>query len=325
MSSFVLLTYYCLLISAASIAGGMIPVWINLTHRRMEIAVSFVAGVMLGVGLLHMLPHAIEEAVAGYPESEVGLALHTVMLWVLMGMLVMFFVERFFCFHHHDVESDDQAADCHSHDHDHHDITWSGATMGLTLHSVFAGVALAASTAHGHDELKLAGLGTFLVILLHKPFDSMTIGMLMARGGWPRGWRHLVNGLFSLTIPLGVLLFYAGLSQANPQSTVSSLEAQQNSLLLAFALAFSAGVFLCIALSDLLPELQFHHHDRMKLSVAMLLGLGLAYLVGQFEGAAHQHAPATADQYESRVNPAVASREFASRANGDRDRSYGGQ
>ena len=300
MSSFVLLTYYCLLISAASIAGGMIPVWIHLTHRRMEIAVSFVAGVMLGVGLLHMLPHAIEEAVAGVPGPDVGLAVHTVMLWVLLGMLVMFFVERFFCFHHHDVESGDQAEDCHSHDHDHHDITWGGATMGLTLHSVFAGVALAASVAHGHDELKLAGLGTFLVILLHKPFDSMTIGMLMARGGWPRIWRHLVNGLFSLTIPLGVILFHAGMTQtsthapAMSQSTMSSQGDNQGSPLVAFALAFSAGVFLCIALSDLLPELQFHHHDRMKLSVALLLGLSLAYLVGRFEGAAHQHAPAEA-------------------------------
>ena len=41
------------------------------------------------------------------------------------------------------------------------------------------------------------------------------------------------------------------------------------------ALAFSAGTFLCIALSDLLPELQFHSHDRLKLSLALLAGFGL--------------------------------------------------
>lgn len=58
MNPLVVLTYYCLLILVASIAGGMIPVWFRLTHRVMECAVSFVAGVMLGVGLLHMLPHA---------------------------------------------------------------------------------------------------------------------------------------------------------------------------------------------------------------------------------------------------------------------------
>ena len=58
----VLLAYYCALILVASIVGGMIPVWFQLTHRWMQFAVSFVAGVMLGVGVLHMLPHAITDA-----------------------------------------------------------------------------------------------------------------------------------------------------------------------------------------------------------------------------------------------------------------------
>ena len=60
----VLLAYYCALILVASIIGGMIPVWFQLTHRWMQFAVSFVAGVMLGVAVLHMLPHAIVDAVA---------------------------------------------------------------------------------------------------------------------------------------------------------------------------------------------------------------------------------------------------------------------
>ncbi len=41
------------------------------------------------------------------------------------------------------------------------------------------------------------------------------------------------------------------------------------------ALAFSAGTFLCIALSDLLPELQFHSHDRLKLSISLIAGFCL--------------------------------------------------
>src|SRR4051794_7547243 len=60
----VLLAYYCALILIASIMGGMMPVWFQLTHRWMQIAVSFVAGVMLGIGVLHMLPHAILDATA---------------------------------------------------------------------------------------------------------------------------------------------------------------------------------------------------------------------------------------------------------------------
>jgi len=284
MPSFVLLTYYCLLILGASIAGGMIPVWFRLTHQWMEVAVSFVAGVMLGVGLLHMLPHALQEAIVGSPDVAHASTAQAIMLWALAGMMTMFFIERFFCFHHHDVE--DENSPDHSHGHEH-DITWSGAALGLTLHSIIAGVALAASVAHGHDDLKLAGLGTFLVILLHKPFDSMTIAMLMARGGWSLGWRHIVNGLFSLAIPLGVFFFHVGITQTSFGGDA-----------LAYALAFSAGTFLCIALSDLLPELQFHHHDRVKLSAALLLGLSLAYLVGMLEESTHQHVEGSR---ESRV------------------------
>jgi len=288
MNPLVLLTYYCLLILGASIAGGMIPVWFRLTHRVMECAVSFVAGVMLGVGLLHMLPHALQQvrAAASSPTEATDLS---VMLWVLAGLMTMFFIERFFCFHHHEVE--DGEVTCHhehdsgrEHEHGHgHDITWSGAALGLTLHSVIAGIALAASVQHGHGDLRLAGLGTFFVILLHKPFDSMTIATLMARGGWSLGWRHVVNAVFSLAIPLGAVIFYVGIDDGS---------ASANSATLGYALAFAAGTFMCISLSDLLPELQFHDHDRGKLSAALLLGLALAYGVCQLEGLSHSHPPA---------------------------------
>ena len=285
MNPLVLLTYYCLLILGASIVGGMIPVWFRLTHRVMECAVSFVAGVMLGVGLLHMLPHALEQSLtaSALPVHETILA---VMLWVLAGLMTMFFVERFFCFHHHGVEEGEVTCQ-HEHGADHghgHDITWSGAAFGLTLHSVIAGVALAASVQHGHGDLRLAGLGTFLVILLHKPFDSMTIATLMARGGWSMGWRHLVNALFSLAIPLGAVIFYSGIVDGGEDGTT-----------LGYALAFAAGTFMCISLSDLLPELQFHDHDRGKLSAALLLGLALAYGVCRLEALSHSHPPALLD------------------------------
>ena len=285
MTPFVLITYYCILILVASIAGGMIPQWVQLTHRRMEMAVSFVAGVMLGVGLLHMLPHALEQARLAAADVQ-GIELK-VMLWVLAGLLTMFFIERFFCFHHHEVE-DGEVTCHHDHEHDHgHDITWSGAALGLTLHSVIAGVALAASVQHGHGNWQLAGLGTFLVILLHKPFDSMTIATLMARGGWSLAARHIVNGLFSIAIPLGACIFHFGV-----------MKGDGGGLTLAYALGFAAGTFLCISLSDLLPELQFHDHDRVKLSLALLLGLAVAYGVCQLEQLSHQHPPAPAVMIE---------------------------
>ena len=287
MSSLPLLTYYCLLILLASIAGGMIPVWFRLTHRGMQFAVSFVAGVMLGVGVLHMLPHAVRDAQAA-DTAGTGQPVIATMWWLLAGVMVMFFIERFFCYHHHDVPPDQKQPEPihlhheHEHEHEHvHDLSWSGAAWGLGLHSVLNGVALAASVEHGHGGAWLAGLGTFLVIFLHKPFDAMTIGMLMARGHWSLPWRNAVNALFALAVPAGALLFHFGLMSGDSSGGSSAAR------IAAYALAFSAGTFLCISLSDLLPELQFHQHDRVKLSMALVLGLAVAVGVAQLESIAH--------------------------------------
>ena len=309
----VLLAYYCALILVASIVGGMIPVWFQLTHRWMQFAVSFVAGVMLGIGVLHMLPHAIMDAAlaatlaleSSSPSDAVLGSLDataTAVRWttisLLAGMLTMFFIERFFSFHHHDVPDGEELAHAshdhhhdhadhsHNHAHDHatqpSDLSWSGAALGLALHSMLNGVALAAAVQCDTTGSWIAGFGTFLVIILHKPFDAMTISMLMGRSGWSLAWRHTINCLFSLAIPVGAIVFYFGLM---PEHSTPDVAGRQ--WYIACALAFSAGTFLCISLSDLLPELQFHRHDRVKLSVALLLGLAVAHLAAQLEAAAH--------------------------------------
>lgn len=311
MSPAATLTLFCALILLASLAGGWIPLLVNLTHKRMELAVSFVGGVMLGVGLLIMLPHAfmasMENQAAGNHDHQSAHALShelvgPIMLWLLAGFLVMFLIERYFCFHHHDAPapgtapgtasgSGDEhnhdhgrnhahAAHHHQHVHHHHHLTWAGAAIGLTLHSLIDGIALAASVQvaanHDHAAALLPGLGAFLVIFLHKPFDSLTLGTLMAVGRHSRATRHIVNAAFSLLIPAGIALFQLGL--------MASPNAQG---ILAGALAFSAGTFLCIAMSDLLPELQFHQHDRGKLTAALVLGLAVAWGVARMESRLH--------------------------------------
>ena len=44
----------------------------------------------------------------------------------------------------------------------------------------------------------------------------------------------------------------------------SEMELRQQQIVVGCALAFAAGVFLCIALADLLPEVAFHAHDRLS-------------------------------------------------------------
>ena len=292
LSPYVLLPVYCALILLASLAGGWIPLFVRLTHTRLQVAISFVAGFMLGIGVLHLLPHAWDQL------QSIDVAAG----WLMAGFLVMFFIQRFFHFHHHDVPEDGNPEGhdaSHSHetcDHEHgHDshghtladqsasqLSWTGAALGLTLHTLIDGIALAASVqaeSRAPGSGWLLGFGTFMVVLLHKPFDALAIGTLMAAGGHSKSFRHLMNGFFALAFPVGVLLFYLGVSWYSESS-------QQ---FLGVALAFTAGTFLCISTSDLLPELQFHAHDRLKLSFALLLGLGLSAMIGKFETAGHNH------------------------------------
>ncbi|HXR04324.1 MAG TPA: ZIP family metal transporter [Verrucomicrobiae bacterium] len=282
ISSVWLLTIYCALVLVASLAGGWLLLIIRPTHTRLQMAISFVAGLMLGIALLHFLPDANEQLHS----------LDRTAAWMLGGFLTMFFLQRFFHFHHHDsAEGDPEdcdhehaAPDSHDHDPAHHahtladksaqQLSWVGTALGLSLHSLLDGLALAASVEAGaHSNIKLAGLGVALVVILHKPFDAMAISTLMTAGGSSRSSRHLLNGLFALVSPVGAVLFYLGASRF----------AGSDAAFLGCALAFCAGTFLCIASSDLLPELQFHSHDRFKLSVALLAGLAVAVLIKCFE------------------------------------------
>ena len=115
-------------------------------------------------------------------------------------------------------------------------------------------------------------------MVLHKPFDSLTIGTLMAAAGHSPRWRHVCNALYALVTPLGIVLYYAAASRmSEPTAGLGQV------------LAFAAGAFICISSSDLLPELQFHRHDRTKLSLALLLGIALAWATVFLEESGHDH------------------------------------
>ena len=284
----VLLAAYCLFALLAALAGGALPSLVRLTHPRLQLAVSLVAGLMLGLSLLCLLPHACH---------ELG-SVHEGAAWLVGGFLVMFFLQRFLPFHHHDVAEGSPPEPCgHTHalaERSARSLSWMGLALGLSLHSVFDGLAMAAAVASGGQGHGGAlGLGTALAVILHKPFGALAITTLMAASGAARSSRHLVNLAFALVTPLGALLFYLG---AGPW-------AHTHPAWLGCALAFCAGTFLCIACADLLPELQFHTHDRFKLSLALLTGLAIAVGIGQFGHADHSGAHSQDEPAAVRQNP----------------------
>jgi len=279
---------YLVLIAAAAYAGGSSVAFLSLGHRRMQVLLSLTAGVMLGVGLLHLLPHAY---------LELSGRIDTTMAWVLAGFFFMFLLERAFHGHaHHSADGSHACGHDHQHGHDHaadhgrtHGIAtgtapwaWCGAFAGLALHSLADGAALAASVGAdgGHGPGLLAGFATFLAVVLHKPFDSAIIATLMASGGAAPQTRKIANAAYALIVPLGAMLFLASLRlfESNSNTTLGA------------ALALAAGAFLCIAAADLLPEVEFHSHDRLLLTAALTLGIAIAWGVAAVERSSHAHA-----------------------------------
>ena len=289
--SITLLVLYSAAILGASLLGGWLPMLVRLTHGRMQLMVSFVGGLMLGIAVFHLQPHSV---------AETG-SLETSALSLMVGLLVTFFLIRAFHFHSHEPPQEGHER-AHDHDHDHdcaehavtrggdraHRLSWIGVATGLSLHTLMDGLALGASVKadSGHDVfLSLFGFGTFLAIALHKPLDAISITALMQAGGWSPTARHLVNVGYALMCPLGATLFYLGADRL----------AEHEHLVIGCGLAFAAGVFLCISLGDLLPEVELHSHDRLKLSAALLLGIVLAYAIGYLEpGTAHAFPPVPA-------------------------------
>jgi len=280
-SMVMLLTLFSILIVIVSLLGGILPLASVISHTRLQIYLSFSAGIMLGAAFFHMLPEAVE---IGSPGT---------IRWAILGLLSLFLVERFFSFHQHEplpdhagsVSSGPVVTTSGPHDCAEHGakaahggaLRWTPAAIGLAVHSLTGGVALASAvTAQGELGGAGAGIGwgVFLATAAHKPADALTIVSLMLQAGVPRWLTHLVNLGFALMVPGGIVLFSLGIGLVGPEIAKSWTAA---------ALSFSAGTFLCISLSDLLPELQFHSHDRLKLSMALLGGVGLMAIAAAFE------------------------------------------
>tara|TARA_Y100000385_G_scaffold45364_1_gene41963 strand:- start:57 stop:884 length:828 start_codon:yes stop_codon:yes gene_type:complete len=259
---------------AASLLGSWLPRQITMTHTRTQMVLSLVSGLMLGVALCHLIPHSF------------GLAgdIDLVMAWALVGLVFMLLLLRLFHFHQHDfvaaaASSEESSAEAQSHAHYHahahshpsdRGIGALGLFTGLCVHTLIDGIALGAVMLSDHG----LGLGVFLAILLHKPLDSLSIETVMANAGWSSAQRWSAAIVFAMLCPLAAIAFHLGMAPY-----------LESSLWLPGILAFAGGAFICIALSDLLPEVQFHSHDRVRLTLLFLMGIALALAIGWFEPA----------------------------------------
>ena len=287
----ILLFLYCGVIVLVSIGGGRLPSMMRLTHLRTQLLMSAVGGLMLGIAMLHLLPHA---ALVLSSPIQMGAG-------SLCGLVVMFLLVRLFHTHAHGFAETPAADGHHRHDgcvHGHKAVesemaisdeddgavsgartprfTWAAVFFGLVLHTLVDGLALAASVMVESGHQVFAGAATFVAIAAHKPLDAFAITSMMSRGRWSPAMQDVVNLSFSLACPVGAALFYFA------AGWVGDFD-----LVLGWGLAVSAGFFIGIALADLLPEVAFHDHDRGKLTAALLFGVLLAVAIEILPGHSH--------------------------------------
>ena len=230
------LSLYGGLILAASLAGGAVPLLVPPRETRTRLLLGVSAGILLGAVFFHMLPSAFGEF-----GGEVGAA-------AAAGFLALYLLERYFLVHVC------EAGDCEVH------RLGATAIIGLTFHALTEGIALGAA-------LESEGLGfpVFLAVLAHKAPASFSLVAILLAEGMARGRVVLWAIAFAAAVPVGALLYKGVLLVGGLGPSVQGS-----------ALGFSAGTFLHIALSDLLPEL--HRRGVGRPGVAhVVAGVALMY------------------------------------------------
>ncbi len=232
------------MISLISLVGVVV---IMLGPRRLDriipLLISLAVGALFGDALVHLLPQAFRDSTSPALVS----------LYVLLGILLFFLLERFLHWHHeHHAQSLNPV----------HPVAYVNLVADAS-HNFLDGVIIGASYLIGTP----IGVATTLAVALHEiPQELGDFGILVHAGFAPR--RALLMNLIS------ALLAVVG-------AVTSLLLGPVVSGYTVFMLPLIAGGFIYIAGADLIPEL--HHEHELPGSLAqfamILAGIGLMYLL----------------------------------------------
>lgn len=259
---------YVVLLALVALLCGLLPPLRRMGDRSLHVALAAATGIFLGAVFLDLLPalthdhdhdhdhgaeihavpaHAHSEDEAHSHEAAPSHAGHahvdgaTMIRWlaVLAGLLTVYLVESLAL---RSLDSDDH--------HRHRAVAW-GALLGLSIHALVRGVELAVP-----DNTSVSSFS--LVPLAHRGAEAFALAAILALAHVRRARATLALVVFALLTPLGwttgTLL---GLSHA-PHA-------------LGIVQGFAAGIFLFVALCELLPEV-FHHREDGLAKIALLGG-----------------------------------------------------
>ncbi len=247
------------LISLTSLSGVVTLASQQLKSKGMTgVIVSFAAGTLLASAFINILHEALEHG-----ET------YTVLLMTLIGMILSFFLERFFVWHHH-------------HHDDMHNIHPSAflVIIGDTVHNFIDGLAIAATFVAS----PAMGWATTLAIAAHEIPQEIADFSILRHSGLSTKKALRFNFFSALTAILGGIVgFYF----------VNSFEG-----ILPYALGITAGIFIYVASADLIPSLHEEYKEGgiLKQVVPFLAGVLLIVLISQTF--VHGHGESHLDEME---------------------------
>ncbi len=237
-------------VSLASLVGAFtLAINAERLKKAVFLLVALAAGALFGDVALHLLPEIFEEAMN--PT--------TLSVAILAGILVFFILEKFLHWHHHhaidvSVEESDHHAQVHPVGH----LNLISDGLHNFIDGVIIGISFLASPA--------LGFATTLAVILHEiPQEIGDFGILL-HAGFTKKKALLFNLLSAALAIIGTIL--ALLLSSKIEGLIPVL------------LAFTAGGFLYIAGSDLVPELHKTTDPRRSLAQFLALVLGILLMFG---------------------------------------------
>lgn len=241
---------FAVAIFAASMVSARLPFYIKKDVKQLHKLIAFGAGVMLGVLFIMLMPEALER------NEEAGYDFDIACCIILIGFVFLFAVDFIV------KKRTKVTCACKSCRDEHtHDVTSISALAGLGIHALFDGLALAAAFIAGED----VGIMVLIAICLHKVVEvfSLSSTMLMSKNK-DKTWMSLV--IFCMISPVAAVVSYLFIDGGDVDFAGP-------------ALCFSVGVFMFVALCDILPE-AFHNRERDNgQMVAIVAGLVVVLLV----------------------------------------------
>ncbi|MBI2989603.1 MAG: ZIP family metal transporter [Candidatus Magasanikbacteria bacterium] len=240
-------TYTLLSVLAVSLISLVGIIFLSFSLERLKyiifFLVSLAAGALIGDTFIHLLPEILE-------EHDFSLA---VSLSIIAGITIMFVVEKVVHWHHCHIPSGEEG---HT-----HPLAITNL-IGDLVHNFLDGLIIATS----YIVSLPVGIATTLAVFAHEiPQEISDFGVLL-HSGFSRKKALFANFIVALGSMLGAVFALLFISYVEAFSV--------------YFLAVSAGIFIYVAGSDLIPEL--HKELHIRKSIAQVFGFILGVIAMLF-------------------------------------------